>query len=1220
MTVVPVPVRGTHVERPRPAMPDELIVALHAFRGAPFLTEQELAATWTRATLERRDEDFEVVALAVLAWGSLLRRRGEQPFARDGLLDRIGADSATLFGYVLREGRTDTFADLAEFFAQRGAPLPPLVPGEQPPAIWQLVVQVVEGYRALWLDPRIRLNGTVDAFECVALAAHALCAPDDVWPELDVATDPTGRDGAEVGRHPRFLDPIPLIIAMADVQFDEHERITGLRTAMHDLRAADKLIRSDLAAGRLGAEARRRLDAAHVDTGYYRRLMDHQQQYERGGMWTRMAHGSVHDELSREGHQVAERWSQVVAASGEAVREAEAERDRTIARYAAAAARFCPDRPDNPFRELLRERAYVGPERTAEVIARGVDGSGRVYTRMWDIEPLPDRSDVAVPYVDTNCWNAIFVPDGSDLTYDQACEAVRTIVVERLSTAKPRSVTFTWIDPVRHGQSAGSLLELLEIEKELLGRKVWSEPEEIDTALRLVTDRIATLRQSCLRDTYADLDEYNAAAGQLAEPYHVVVVTGFPHGFSQEAVGRIEQILASQSEVGISLLLVTEPKAGAGVTRQPGPAGYLDVLFRDTGSEGDVWPKWTTFLSHRLVVGHAGSAWATLPTSPSRPPVFARCSWEPFDDRAARAIVAGYGKASKDALNVTIDSHELVARETGTQSSAVSLDVPLGLRGRGSDVSLALGQGLQQNVLVGGLPGSGKSSLFHTMIANAVRRYPPEELELYLLDFKQGVEFQPYAARALPHARVVAVESEREFGLSVLRGLRAEIGRRAELFRGEAGAGSDSLREYRDRTGQPMPRILVVIDEFQVIFADDDAVAHECASLLDQVVRQGRAFGIHTVLGTQTLRGQGTLGLIRGTLDQVAVRIVLKSSEADARLFLGDDNPAGARLSRPGQAIFNPDGGSPASNVEFQVALTSDETRDAAIDEARRTADARGFRRRPVVFDGTRRVDIREDPHVHALATARAPRDPRVLRLHLGLSAIIGGSGGVELRRDAAAHVLIVERDLRVAGGALASALVSALLSAPTPPRIVAVDGVGIDEDEGELLPRVLQQLPDAACLRRRKLGRALSDLVAEVRRRLAEDDYAAPRVLLVLQAVHRLRELSDEFSPDGSPQQDLVEILRDGSDVGVHVIATVDAAENLERRLGHAALAEFGARLVGQCSADASHRVVGSAAASRLRAGSMVLHQPDLDRTEKVRPFPVPDPGWVAQVLGQAR
>ena len=53
--------------------------------------------------------------------------------------------------------------------------------------------------------------------------------------------------------------------------------------------------------------------------------------------------------------------------------------------------------------------------------------------------------------------------------------------------------------------------------------------------------------------------------------------------------------------------------------------------------------------------------------------------------------------------------------------------------------------------------------------------YGPDELELYLIDFKEGVEFKAYAEAGLPHARVVAIESDREFGLSVLQSLEAEL-------------------------------------------------------------------------------------------------------------------------------------------------------------------------------------------------------------------------------------------------------------------------------------------------------------------------------------------------------------------------------------------------------------------------------------------------------------
>ena len=98
-------------------------------------------------------------------------------------------------------------------------------------------------------------------------------------------------------------------------------------------------------------------------------------------------------------------------------------------------------------------------------------------------------------------------------------------------------------------------------------------------------------------------------------------------------------------------------------------------------------------------------------------------------------------------------------------------------------MQLQLGQGTSQHVLVAGKTGSGKSTLWHALITNLALHYSPDELELYLIDFKKGVEFKAYATHEIPHARVIAIESEREFGLSVLQRLDAELKYRGEAFR-----------------------------------------------------------------------------------------------------------------------------------------------------------------------------------------------------------------------------------------------------------------------------------------------------------------------------------------------------------------------------------------------------------------------------------------------------
>src|SRR5690606_7428326 len=133
--------------------------------------------------------------------------------------------------------------------------------------------------------------------------------------------------------------------------------------------------------------------------------------------------------------------------------------------------------------------------------------------------------------------------------------------------------------------------------------------------------------------------------------------------------------------------------------------------------------------------------------------------------------------------------------------------------------------------------GSGKSTLFHVIVTNLAAWCSPDQVEFYLVDFKKGVEFKCYATHKLPHARVVAIESDREFGLSVLQRVDEELKRRGDLFRklgAQDIAGYKRLSEEAARSRrreeaeatnaragyppphvggcEPMPRVLLLID------------------------------------------------------------------------------------------------------------------------------------------------------------------------------------------------------------------------------------------------------------------------------------------------------------------------------------------------------------------------------------------------------------------------
>jgi S-DNA-T family DNA segregation ATPase FtsK/SpoIIIE len=238
------------------------------------------------------------------------------------------------------------------------------------------------------------------------------------------------------------------------------------------------------------------------------------------------------------------------------------------------------------------------------------------------------------------------------------------------------------------------------------------------------------------------------------------------------------------------------------------------------------------------------------------------------------------------------------------ESSAAGLSVTVGISGD-APISLHFAD-LTPHWLVGGRSGGGKTAFLIDVLYGLCTRYDPEELALYLLDFKEGVSFSEFIPTArdgswLPHARAVGVESDRTYGLAVLRELDAEMTRRAELFKANGVSRYVDLRNL----GESLPRIVCVIDEFQVLLAGTDRIAMEAVSLLESVARKGRSFGIHLILASQTVRGIEALYAKRDSIfGQFPVRVALPGG-ADV---LEPTNESAATLQL-GSAIVNTAGG-----------------------------------------------------------------------------------------------------------------------------------------------------------------------------------------------------------------------------------------------------------------------------------------------------------------------
>lgn len=786
--------------------------------------------------------------------------------------------------------------------------------------------------------------------------------------------------------------------------------------------------------------------------------------------------------------------------------------------------------------------------------------------------------------------------------------ALNNIILRLLTSAPPGRLAFTIIDPVGLGQNFAGLMHLADFEARIIHSRIWTQPAQIEARLAELNEHIEKVTQMYLRNEYPSLAEYNAQAGRLAEKYHFLVIADFPTGFTEIAAKQLQSIAASGPRCGVQLLLHWDQRKTAPVEWAP------DELRRH---------------AIRMISRGEGYALAGAPAD-AAPPALAPADWpgvqlaleQPPDAELATRLLQQVGQASTDAYRVEMPFDEVApaAAEYWSLDTTQELRVPVGRTGATKLQYLALGQGTRQHGLVAGKTGSGKSTLFHVIITNLALWCGPEQVEFYLVDFKKGVEFKTYATHHLPQARVIAIESDREFGLSVLQRVDEELKRRGDLFRKQ---NAQNIAGYKSAGGTaPMPRVLLLIDEFQELFVEDDRIAQGAALLLDRIVRQGRAFGIHVLLGSQTLGGAYTLA--RATIGQMVVRIALQCNEADACLIMNEDNPAPRLLSRPGEAIYNDEGGAIQGNSPFQVVWLPDPVRDQWLGKVAALAAARGVTAKPIIFEGNAPANVADNPALQALLTASALPAAPVPAIWLGAPNSIKGPTTVEFRRQSGSHLLIVGQRPEAALGMLGLALIALAAQLPKAgARFLIFASSPPDSPEARLLRRIAGSLPHEVTMPAGgETETALAALAAEQAARVAAPGAAGPEIFVLVQGLQNQKKLRfDEeksFSLDAGAAADpglqFNQLIIEGAGLGLHVIATCDSYNNVMRFLSRKAVSECERRVVFQMSANDSASLIESPAANLLGLHRALLYNGQEGWTETFRPYALPDSAWLDQ------
>ncbi|MEQ2006324.1 MAG: FtsK/SpoIIIE domain-containing protein [Limisphaerales bacterium] len=774
---------------------------------------------------------------------------------------------------------------------------------------------------------------------------------------------------------------------------------------------------------------------------------------------------------------------------------------------------------------------------------------------------------------------------------EQAIATLNDTILRLLASAPPGRLSFTLIDPVELGRSFSGLMHLGDYDDRLINSRIWTQPAQIEAQLANLNDHIEKVSQMYLRNEFATVADYNAQAGRIAERFHFLVVADFPASFSDTAMRRLASIVAGGARCGVHTLLHWDQRKLAQAEFATDELRAGSVCVRREGNAfavaGEVLHGVTLVLE---------------------PPPTAEVSTE---------LLHKVGKASVDSNRVQVPFTDIAPAKDAlwTVDTGEELRVAIGRTGATKLQYLCLGKGTRQHALVAGKTGSGKSTLFHAIITNLALWCSPEQVEFYLVDFKKGVEFRCYAAHRLPHARVVAIESDREFGLSVLERLDEELKRRGELFR---KVGAQDLPGYRRASGATLPRTLLLIDEFQEFFVADDRVAQGAALLLDRIVRQGRAFGIHVILGSQTLGG--AYSLARATLGQMVVRVALQCNEADAALIMEDNNPAPRLLSRPGEAIYNDEAGNVTGNSPFQTVWLGDEERDgwlAKVNELAKAARQRGPA--TVVFEGNAPAHVRENALLAELIAT--PQPVALPRAWLGAPNSIKGPTEAAFHRQSGNNLLIVGQREEAALAMLGTALLA--LAAQGAARLVLVEATAPESSQKQFLEAVARAVPQGfTSVRAGDLDTVMAELAAELSRRTADETAPGAPWFVVVHELQKFKKLRHEddfsFSSDAakppSPGAVFDRLITEGPGVGIHIICTCDSYNSLSRALSRKAISEFELRVLFQMSANDSATLCDSPKASDLGLHRALLHNGQQGMLETFRPYALPDVAWLEE------
>ena len=147
----------------------------------------------------------------------------------------------------------------------------------------------------------------------------------------------------------------------------------------------------------------------------------------------------------------------------------------------------------------------------------------------------------------------------ADAGKDEAIKLLQALMLRFLTSVPPGKVRFTIIDPVGLGENFAAFMHLGDYHELLVTSRIWTEAPHIEQRLTDLQEHMENVIQKYLRNEFETIEEYNTMAGEVAEPFRILVVANFPTNFNDAAARRLVSIVSSGARCGVYALISSTP-------------------------------------------------------------------------------------------------------------------------------------------------------------------------------------------------------------------------------------------------------------------------------------------------------------------------------------------------------------------------------------------------------------------------------------------------------------------------------------------------------------------------------------------------------------------------------------------------------------------------------------------------------------------------------------